>query len=113
MTAAFAAIPSGSLPKLNSAWTVRKASWACSGHECRDLDLARGDHLDVDALLGQRAEHPLSHAGLRGHAKTDNRDLRHLVVAIVAFGPQRPDGLLHGAYGLRQFVARDGERDVR
>ncbi len=72
-------------PSSNSAWTVRRASRAYSRrHEHRNLDLAGGDHLDVDALLGQRAEHPLGDARLRGHAQPDDRDLRHVVVAVVA-----------------------------
>ena len=35
-----------------------------AGHQHRDLDLAGGDHENVDPLLGQGAEHPLGHAGL-------------------------------------------------
>ncbi len=83
-----------------------------AGHEHRDLDLAGGDHLDVDALLGQGAEHPLGHAGLRGHAQADDRNLRHLVVAVVAFGAQFLDGLFDRAERVRQIVAEHREGDV-
>src|SRR6185369_3518761 len=45
------------------------------------LDLARGDHLDVDALLAQHAEHAARHADVRTHADADDR---HLADARVA-----------------------------
>ena len=83
-----------------------------AGHQHRDLDLAGGDHLDVDALLGQGAEHPLGHAGLRGHAQADDRNLGHLVVAVVAFGAQFLDGLFDRPERVRQLVAGHREGDV-
>ena len=47
----------------------------------RDLDLRGGDHLDVDALLGQRAEHLAGDADVGAHADADHRDLGDPVVA--------------------------------
>ena len=40
-----------------------------------DLDLGGRDHLDVDALVGQRLEHLLGDAGMAAHADADDRDL--------------------------------------
>jgi hypothetical protein len=40
-------------------------------HEQRDLDLAGGDHSDVDARVCQRLEHLGSHAGMRPHPDPD------------------------------------------
>src|SRR5690349_9783318 len=49
-------------------------------HDAR-LDLAGGDHLDVDALGGERAEHPARDADVRAHADADDR---HLADARIA-----------------------------
>ena len=38
----------------------------------RDFDFAGRDHLDVDARIGQRAEHLLGYTRLLGHAKADD-----------------------------------------
>ena len=40
-----------------------------------DLDLGRRDHLDVDALVGQRLEHLRRDADVRAHADADDRHL--------------------------------------
>src|SRR5579872_273061 len=45
------------------------------GDEDAHLDLGGGNHLDIDPLLGQGAEHLLRHAGVRAHADPDHRDL--------------------------------------
>src|SRR5918994_5512620 len=47
----------------------------------RDADRARVDHLEVDALVGEHAEHLGRDAGLGLHARPDQRDLADLVVA--------------------------------
>ena len=46
------------------------------------LDLAGGDHLDVDALLGQRAEHFGRDTHVAAHADADDGDLADLRVAF-------------------------------
>src|SRR5207253_10189499 len=46
-----------------------------------DLDLGGRDHLDVDALLRQGAEHLRGDAGVRAHAHADDRHLGDLLVA--------------------------------
>ncbi len=49
-----------------------------------DLDLTGGDHLNVDAGIGNRAEHFLSHACLPGHPQADHRNLGDLVIMRIA-----------------------------
>ncbi len=49
-------------------------------HDHRDPDLRGGDHLDVDARLGQRAEERGAHAGIGPHARADQGDLADPVV---------------------------------
>ena len=52
-----------------------------SMHDAR-LDLARRDHLDIDALVAQRAEHAAGDADVRAHADADDRlTLQILIVA--------------------------------
>ncbi len=46
----------------------------------RDPDLGGGDHLDVDAGLGQRGEELGGDARVRAHAGADQRDLADVVV---------------------------------
>ncbi len=41
----------------------------------RDLDLRGRDHLDVDAVVGERAEHLGRDAGVAAHAEPDDRHL--------------------------------------
>ncbi len=53
--------------------------------EAADLDLARRDRLDVDALVREDAEHLRRDAGVRAHAEADDRHLHDvLVVAHLA-----------------------------
>src|SRR6478609_11090835 len=40
-----------------------------------DADLRRRDHLDVDAGVRQRGEEPRGDAGMRLHARADEREL--------------------------------------
>ena len=46
----------------------------------RDADLRGGDHLDVDAGLGERREERRRHARVRAHAGADQRQLADVVV---------------------------------
>src|SRR5262245_25854396 len=46
----------------------------------RDLDLRGGDHLDVDALVGERLEHLRGNAHVRAHPDADDRYLADPVV---------------------------------
>ena len=64
------------------------------------------DHLDVDALFGQGAEHRAGHAGLGGHAQADDGNLRHVLVVGVAFGAEFLDGLVNGPQRGGQVVAK-------
>ncbi|SPA14560.1 conserved hypothetical protein [Cupriavidus taiwanensis] len=79
----------------------------------RDLDFRGGDHLDVDALFRQRAEHLAGDADVRAHAHAHHRHLRHLGVARHAAGA---DVRLHAIVqdGQRALVlaARHGEGEV-
>ena len=45
-----------------------------------DLDLAGGDHLDVDVVVGQCLKHLGSHAAVALHTGTDNADLGAVIV---------------------------------
>src|SRR5205085_9420073 len=45
------------------------------------LDLARRDHLDVDAFARERAEHAARDADVRSHPDADDRDLADAQVA--------------------------------
>ena len=63
--------------------------------------------------VGQGAEHLVGHAGLPGHAQPDHRDLGHVLVAIDFLGPDDLHGFIHRLERGPQFVARNGERDVR
>ena len=83
-----------------------------AGHEHRNLDLAGGDHLDIDALVGQGAEHRAGHARLRGHAQPDHGNLRHILVVGVALGAEFLDGLVDGPQRAGQIVAEDGEGEI-
>ena len=47
----------------------------------RNLDFRCGDHLDIDALLGQRFEHATGNAGMRAHADADDGHLGDLGIA--------------------------------
>ena len=46
----------------------------------RNLDLTRGDHLNIDPGICQCSEHSIGHAGLLRHAKPDGRDLRDFAI---------------------------------
>ena len=47
----------------------------------RNLDLAGGDHLDVDVCFGERLEHLGRDARVGLHPRADDRDLGDVVVA--------------------------------
>ena len=71
------------------------------------LDLARRDHLDVDSLLAEGAEHLARDADVRAHADADDA---HLADAVVADQPGgaglRDDRALHQRHRPRVVVAR-------
>ena len=69
-------------------------------HQGRDLDLAGGDHLDIDPVVGQRAEHAVGDAGLRGHAQADDRDLGHVGVVRDALAAELVGRLLTAASAI-------------
>ena len=78
----------------------------------RDFDLAGGDHQDVDARVGQGAEHLPGDAGLPGHAQPDDRNLGHVVVVADAFGLELGGSRLGRLERGPQIVLEHGERNV-
>ena len=54
-----------------------------------DAHLARVDHADVDAALGQGAEHAPGHAGVRPHADAQHEQLGDVGVGDDAARPGR------------------------
>src|SRR5215472_12502607 len=52
------------------------------GDQHAHLDLRGGDHLDVDTLGRERAEHLLGHAGVAAHADADHGDLHHVGIGL-------------------------------
>src|SRR5690606_4746929 len=79
----------------------------------RDLDFRSRDHLDIDALFRQRAEHLAGDARMRAHA---NADGGHLADLLVADHGARTDMLLHRLFedllGAKIFAAIHGEGEV-
>ena len=53
-------------------------------HHARDADGRRGDHLDVDVLRGERLEHLRGDAGVRLHARADERHAADAGVVVDA-----------------------------
>ena len=81
-------------------------------HDHRNLDLAGRNHVDVDSLGGQGAEHRARHAGLRDHAQADHRNLRHVFVIIDALGANFLDGHVDRPQRAGQLVLHHGEREI-
>src|SRR5665647_2156926 len=79
----------------------------------RGLDLAGGDHLDVDPFFAQRTEHLARDADMAAHADTDDADLADAGVAFEVVGPQRGQHLrLQQVDGARIVVAVYREAEV-
>src|SRR5690606_35649527 len=80
----------------------------------RNLDFGGRDHLDVDAFLGQRAEHLAGDADVRAHADADHRYLGGLVVADDGARLQRALGLqgLEDVEGIVHLVLVYGEGEI-
>ena len=75
-------------------------------HDARDADRRRGDHLDVDALGGERLEHLRGDAGVGLHARADERDAADGVVEVGAAGVDLDDDLLTISMRARELVVR-------
>ena len=73
----------------------------------RDLDLARADHLDVDALAGQHLEHLRRDAGVVLHAEPHDGDLRDRLVALRQNVFSFPKVSAPGPSGLRPDHLKD------
>src|SRR5688572_2586804 len=75
-----------------------------------NLDFAGGDHVDVDAVFGQRLEHLRRDAGVAAHADTNNRELADVFVgadfAEGNFGSQAVDDF--GGFQQIRFVHGEG-----
>ena len=68
-------------PSSNAACSARTASGTLRGaDDAGDLDRGGRDHLDVDGVLAEGLEDLGGHAGMRAHARADDRDLAHLGV---------------------------------
>src|SRR6266568_2542420 len=79
----------------------------------RNLDLRGGDHLDVDALFGEGAEHLACDSGVGAHADAHHRDLADLVVAANVCGFDVVlDLQVEYVERLLVLVAVHGERQV-
>src|SRR5690606_22258417 len=78
----------------------------------RGLDFAGADHLDVDALFRQGAEHQAGHTHVAAHAYTHDGDLANLVVGSNFFCAHgRADLILQQFQGAGEIVAihREGK----
>src|SRR5512135_2797041 len=79
----------------------------------RDLDLGGRDHLDVDALAGQRLEHLGREPDVRAHADADDGHLGDPVVTDDFACLERLAALrLEHAHRLLVLVAIDREREI-
>jgi len=79
----------------------------------RGLDLAGGDHLDVDAFFRQAAEHLAGDAHVAAHADANDADLADLGVAHDLAGAQGRQHLgLEQVDRLGVVVAVHGEAEV-
>ena len=54
-----------------------------------DTDFRGGNHLGVDACIGERAEHLGSDAGMRADAGSDHGNLCHMLIVIEFFDTER------------------------
>ena len=81
-------------------------------HHARDADGRRADHLDVDAFGRERLEHLGGDAGVRLHARADERDPTDLLVGAEPGRLGLDDDLLHLDRRQAHVVARQRERDV-
>ncbi len=76
-----------------------------------DLDLARGDHLDVDVHAVERLEHRCRAAGMGLHARAHYGDLGDVGVAA-DLGTLQQVVILQQRERVVRAVLADGERDV-
>ena len=77
-----------------------------------DLDLAGGDHVDVDVLAADGLEHAGSHARVALHACADNADLRAVLVDLDLAAAKTALVLLQKRERAFGVVKRDGEDQV-
>ena len=72
----------------------------------RNLDFRGGDHLDIDALLGQRGKHLAGNTGVGAHANPHYRYLGDFVVAAHFTGTSVPRPPARSTFlGARQVIA--------
>ena len=67
-----------------------------------DLDVAGGDHADVDIGVGQRLKQLGGHAGVRPHAAAHDRHLRQVGAVLHAAGAKLGHRLFGGGQRLGQ-----------
>src|SRR5215208_5411320 len=75
-------------------------------HDAGDLDRRGGDHLDVDVLVAEGAEHLGGDARMRLHSRADDRDLPHRRILGHAEDPDRGDNRVERGAGGRKVGAR-------
>src|SRR3954447_5076120 len=74
-----------------------------------DLDRRGRDHPQVDALVGERAEHLGGDARVGAHAGADQRHLRELVVLVDLHGAEHAHRVVDAAAGGVDVLRRHGE----
>src|SRR5206468_1019052 len=80
--------------------------------DTRDGDLGRRDHLDVDALAGERGEHRRGDAGVAAHADADDGDLGDPLVVDDPAGADLAGHVRQLGNRPRVIAARQGEGHV-
>ena len=81
-------------------------------HQDGYLDLAGGDHADVDPGTGQCLKHLTGHAGVVHHAGSHDGDLGHLGVHLDGLEADVLPILLQDGSGLLRVAPGHGEADV-
>ena len=77
-----------------------------------DLDLGCRNHLDVDALVGQRLKHLLGDPGMAAHADADDRDLDDIRIGLECGETDRVFPLLQHGHSPVELGARHGEGEI-
>ena len=81
-------------------------------HQHRHLDLAGGDHIDVDAGREQCLKHLARHAGVVGHARAHDGHLGHLGADLDGLAADGFLVLLHHLPGGHGVALGHGKADI-
>ena len=93
--------------------TAHRQLQIVGGDQDANLDFGGGDDLDVDTFVGKRAEHARCNAGVRVHARSDQRNFDDLVVAAKLLKRSVCADLFQRDASVLQVGFGDGEGDVR